>query len=70
MVINSSNCVCELCFLRFAIFLIKKKKVTLAGTLLQGIVIDMNDRGFTGGKNGVYSYFLKCLDFSIRLHFL
>ena len=55
MVINSSNCVCELCFLRFAIFSnLKKKKVTLTGTLLQGIVIDMNDRGFTGGKNGVY----------------
>ena len=37
------------------LFLIKKKKVTLTGTLLQGIVIDMNNRGFTGGKNGVYS---------------
>ena len=55
MVINSSNCVCKLCFLGFAIFSNLKKKVTLTGTLLQGIVIDMNNRGFTGGKNGVYS---------------
>ena len=44
-------------FIRFQFLdqTVEKKKVTLTGTLLQGIVIDMNDRGFTSGKNGVYS---------------